>query len=116
MAARLLKQNNRPVRSKGSVPERRTVPDGKASMSTDTEVYFSDFLQEAAAFDRQLPQLLERFQGEYVAVYQGEVIDHSKSWDELAEKVHQRVPNRFVLLERVVPKSGNVVHMESVGT
>jgi|ERR1035438_669617 hypothetical protein len=117
MAARLLKIKHSSGQSEQCMSETETIPDGKASMSTETEHYFRDFQQEAAAFDRQLPQLLERFLGQYVAVFQGEVIDHSPNWDELSQKIHQSVPNRFVLLERVVPRAEKqVVHMDGVGS
>ena len=48
------------------------------------------FTAEAAAFDRLKPSLLEQFEGQYVAVYQGKVVASGHNRFELLRQVHQK--------------------------
>jgi len=114
----LMENTTSPEIIRGKQSNRKEGDNNMLLSVTDEEVntYHRDFLREAAAFKKQLPRLLTQFPNEYVAIFQEEVIDHSTSWDELAKITQQRFPDKFVLLEQVVPPSNVVVHMDAIET
>jgi len=84
---------------------------------TDAEVkeFEKSFQRDLAAFDEQLPVLLKQYQGEFVAILDGKIVEHHPSRESLAAAIRERFPNRFVLLEQVVPPETNApVKMESI--
>jgi hypothetical protein len=76
--------------------------------------FYGTFRRDAAAFEEQLPRMLEEFPGEYVAILDGEIIDHRTKWEELFKATRERYPDRFVFLEHVVPKSKVSVDMDTL--
>jgi len=56
---------------------------------------------EAQAFEQQQPTLLARYRGEYVAVHQGQVIDHDPSLRTLHLRIFARLGRTPVLLKQV---------------
>ena len=56
---------------------------------------------ERQAFDRQKEVLLAQYRGEYVAVHQGQVIDHDPGLGVLHSRVFARLGSMPVLLKRV---------------
>lgn len=56
---------------------------------------------ETEAFDRQRARLLEQYRAEYVAIHQGEVIDHDPNLRALHLRVFARLGHTPVLLKRV---------------
>lgn len=91
-----------------------------SSITKEQEItYLEDFRREAAAFERLLPELLKKFPNEYVAIFQGEVIGHRGSWEDLTEslyEVYEQFPDRPILLEKVVEPTNIAVHMDARGT
>ncbi len=70
-------------------------------------------LREQAAYRAMHPDLLERHQGQYVAVYQGQVIDHDADDLALSERVRQQLPSAVVLIRQVLPQTERVLHFRS---
>jgi predicted phage tail protein len=70
------------------------------AVNTGTEV--TDALgAEAQAFRRKLPQLLVRYEGEFVALYRGRVVGHEASDEELAERMYERLGDVPFYIARV---------------
>ncbi len=59
------------------------------------------FAREVAAFERMLPQLLERYRDQVVAIHDGQVVDVGDSKAEVSERVHQRLGDVIVYVQRV---------------
>ncbi len=57
--------------------------------TTEADEALAAFEGEAAAFDRLKPSLLDQFDGQYVAVYQGRVVAHGADRFDLLRQVHQ---------------------------
>lgn len=60
--------------------------------------------KEVAAFERLHPTLIEDYLGEYVALHQGQVVDHDHNQIVLADRVESAYPDRVVLIRQVQPK------------
>jgi predicted transcriptional regulator len=58
--------------------------------------------EEEDAFDQMRAQLLEKFEGQYVAVHGGQVIDHDTSQNNLLIRLHRSHPDRIVLVRQVM--------------
>ena len=73
-------------------------------VATTTPVNSTEpFEAEAQAFRRKLPQLLARYEGEFVALYRGRVVGHGANDEELAERMYERlgdVPFHIARVER----------------
>jgi hypothetical protein len=70
-------------------------------------------LQEQAAFQAMLPDLLTRYKDQYVAVYQGQVIDHDADQVALIERLNQSHPEMIVLVKKVATEPERVLRMRS---
>lgn len=60
--------------------------------------------REKAAFHRLHHSLLEQFPGEYVAIYEGRLIDHDGDRVALLERIEATHPDVFVLIRPVKPE------------
>lgn len=69
--------------------------------------------QEQNAFRRQHNQLLNDYQGEYVAMYQGKVIDHDGDRLKLVARIDEKYANDVVLIKQVSDKPDDLLHMRS---
>lgn len=58
---------------------------------------------DMAWYEAHLDELLPRYQGEYVAVVDGEVVDHDRDFDPLARRVFERYCARSVYLPKCLP-------------
>lgn len=68
----------------------------------DKQVYSADpFVAEAHAFRRKLPQLLARYEGEFVALYRGRVVGHGVNDEDLAERMYERLGDVPFYIARV---------------
>lgn len=47
------------------------------------------------------PQLWQRYRNQYVALYEGELVDHDSDKVALFARIDTRYPNQFVLMRRV---------------
>ncbi len=70
-------------------------------------------LQEQAAYKAMHPQLLEHYEGQYVAVFQGQVIDHDQDIGSLVQRVNRDLPEEVVLVKQVTAKSDRVLRFRS---
>jgi len=60
--------------------------------------------REEKAFQQLHPYLLKNYPGEYVAIINGEVIDHDTDQVALYQRVSKRFPERFILLAKITPR------------
>ncbi len=58
-------------------------------------------LREIEAFRNLHPQLIRQYPGEYVAVYQGQVVDHDSDPVALLKRINQKYPDKVVLRRKV---------------
>ena len=70
-------------------------------------------LREQAAYRAMHSDLLEKYEGQFVAVYQGQVIDHDANDLALSERVRQRLPSGVVLICQVLPQPERVLYFRS---
>ena len=54
------------------------------------------------------PQIVEQYEGQYVAVYQGEVVDHDEDTGVLFKRVYERYGDLPVLIVRVTREPDQV--------
>jgi hypothetical protein len=76
--------------------------------------FYIAFQRELAVFKEKLPQLLKQFPNEYVAILDGNIVCHMSKWDDLVDLTQKRYPDRFVLLEKVIPETKTVTEMETL--
>ncbi len=67
--------------------------------------------QEAEAFREMHSQLLNEMPGEYVAIYQGVLIDHDPDIAALVRRIEERFPGEPVLIRRVGERVEPVIHV-----
>ncbi|MCL4871866.1 MAG: hypothetical protein KJ063_23145 [Anaerolineae bacterium] len=60
-----------------------------------------DVEREKAAYIRLFPQLHKQYYGHYVAVHQGQLVDHDIDYGTLVERIEERYPDVFVWLTQV---------------
>ena len=68
---------------------------------------------EQKKFNEQKESLLVKYKGEYVAVHNGEVIDHDPSIGELHRRVHTSLGRIPVLLKKVTDEPDRVLVFRS---
>ncbi len=56
---------------------------------------------EAQKFQRKLAQLLERYEGQFVALYRGRVVGHGPDDEELARRMYERFGDAPFYIARV---------------
>ncbi len=81
--------------------------DAEAVVDTALRAYLAQRRQEKirnemAAFDRQRTSLLDRYRGQYVAMWEGEVVDYDPDLRELHVRVFARFGHAPVLLRQVL--------------
>ena len=57
--------------------------------------------QEIEAFRQLHPQLFAQYPGEYVAIYNSELVDHDIDRNALMKRIYQNYPDVFVLIRPV---------------
>lgn len=72
-----------------------------------------EMAREIEAYAAQHAQILEKYRGEYIAMYQGEIVDHDKGITELFERIDQRFPDETVLLKEVKEQIDEVINIPS---
>ena len=60
-----------------------------------------DVEREKTAYIRLFPQLKKQYAGQYVAIYQGQLIDHDADYGVLFERIDENYPDVFVWLTQV---------------
>lgn len=71
------------------------------------------FAEEVAAFEQLRPALLEEYEGQYVAIYQGEVVASGEDKLALLHRVRERFGHVVCYIERVAPDSPRTVRAPS---
>lgn len=77
----------------------------KALRSYLTQLRREKIRAESEAFERQLTLLLTRYRGEYVAVHEGQVIDHDPDLRTLHLRVFAQLGHTPVLLRKVTEET-----------
>lgn len=72
------------------------------------------FEREIAAFEQLKPTLLEQYAGQYVAIYQGNVVGSGDEKLTLLHEVRERLGRVVCYIEKVVPISPRTVRIPSV--
>ena len=57
--------------------------------------------------------LLQRYEGQHVAVYQGNVVDHDPDLLALYLRIDQKYPDDVVLIRQVRPEVERIIHIRS---
>jgi hypothetical protein len=57
--------------------------------------------REEAAYLQLHPQLKKKYGGQYVAIHEGQMVDHDADYGSLFERIDDRYPDKFVWLTRV---------------
>lgn len=70
-------------------------------------------LQEQAAYQTMLPQLLDEYKNEFVAIHQGQVVDHDKDKIDLVIRLDESHPDAIVLVRQVTEEPEKVLRMRS---
>lgn len=70
-------------------------------------------LQEQAAYQTMLPELLAAYENQYVAVYQANVIDHDSDKIALSMRLDETHPDAVVLVRQVTAAPDRVLQMSS---
>lgn len=68
---------------------------------------------EAAAFRRLHPELVKQYLGLYVAVHNGNVVDHDEDFQALHQRIRRQFGRQPVLLRQVTAESERVLVMRS---
>lgn len=66
------------------------IQDGDALVATEMQAYIA-----------MHPDLLQKHRNQYVAIYNGELIDHDEQFDALLARIDAAYPDQFVWLTRV---------------
>jgi hypothetical protein len=69
--------------------------------------------REQAAFQALLPQILVQNEGQYVALHQGQVVDHDADRAALVIRLDQTHPDSVVLVKRVTADPKRVLRVPS---
>lgn len=70
-------------------------------------------LAEYAAYERQLGELLARYEGQYVAMDGGKVVDHDTDKLKLAIRIKAANPNTVALIKKVTPEPERELYVRS---
>lgn len=70
-------------------------------------------LQEQAAYQTMLPELLAQYKNQYVAIHQGKVVDHDTSQVALVIRLDDSHPDAVVLVQQVTEEPEKVLRMRS---
>lgn len=87
----------------------KTAVDNPLYVSPDREA----MLQEQDAFQAMLPVLLAKYKDQYIALHQGEVVDHDVDRVILAARLDKTHPDAVVLVKQVTAKPESVLRMRS---
>ncbi len=68
---------------------------------------------EAEAFRQLHPQLVTQYLGQYVAIHQGQLVDHGPEFEALHRRIRRQFGRQAVLIRRVTPEPERVLVMHS---
>ena len=70
--------------------------------------------REAESFRQMHPTWREQYVGEYVAVYQGRLVDHDPVFETLLERIDEKFPTEFVLIRPLLDEPEIVYDHRSI--
>ena len=70
-------------------------------------------LREKAAFMAMHLELLEKYEGQYVAISQGQVVDHDQDVLALVRRIDLDYPEKAILVKQVVDQPDQDLHFRS---
>lgn len=82
-----------------------TQPDGKHANHGDWASPDPDVDRAMEAYIAMHPRLMGSHAGQYVAIYQGRLIDHDDELSQLLARIEKQYPDEFVWLTRVEPEA-----------
>jgi hypothetical protein len=68
---------------------------------------------EISAYEAMHKKLVSRFLGQYVATYQGELVDHDVDPVALHQRITNKYPGKTVLCRKVQEEAAPVIHIRS---
>ena len=80
--------------------------------STETPAQ-EKMLREVEAYKNMHAQLASQYAGQFVAIHNGQVVDHDADKDALFFRVKQNFPNEIVLQRQVLENPDPVLHFRS---
>lgn len=69
--------------------------------------------REKSAYIRLHPQLKKDYYGIYVAIFNGELVDHDTDYGALFERIDKKYPDNFVWLTQVLDEPIGTIHHRS---
>ncbi|MCB0092737.1 MAG: hypothetical protein KDE54_32845 [Caldilineaceae bacterium] len=69
--------------------------------------------KEIAAYKQMHADLVQKYLGEYVAIHQGELVDHDTDLVDLHKRITSNYPGKVILSRRVQKEADPVLHMRS---
>jgi argonaute-like protein implicated in RNA metabolism and viral defense len=69
--------------------------------------------KEQLAFHRLRPELLTLYAGQYVAIYQGKVIDHDNDKLALVARIDEKYPSQVILVKLVTSEPDKIIYARS---
>lgn len=81
--------------------------------SPDSSALDEKMDREIEAFQRLHTDLWQRYPGQYVAVYDQELVDHDPELEDLYTRVRQNYPDEFVLIRQVEVEPEPIIHLRS---
>jgi hypothetical protein len=72
-------------------------------------------LKEVEAYKNMHASLVEKYFGQYVAIYQGELVDHDADKEALFFRIREKYPHQVVLQRQVLPEPDPVLRFRSHG-
>jgi hypothetical protein len=70
--------------------------------TTRTQNNITQREREKLAFQQMHPHLLEKYAGQYVAIYEGKLVDHDIDKQALFQRIDTAFPDVFVLIRPVL--------------
>lgn len=82
-------------------------------LEEDVEIKETAVDHEEAAFHQLHPTLLQKYAGQYVAIYGGECVDHDQDQVALFLRMRDQYPNEFVWIAPVREMAEEIFQMRS---
>lgn len=82
----------------------------EASSLTVSAAEEQAMIREEAAYEAMHPELMAQYAGEYVAIYQGQLIDHDQDETALLRRLDAQYPDDVVLMKKVRPLPEPMLH------
>ena len=72
-----------------------------------------EMAKEVEAYEKKHDQLVKQYLGQYVAMYQGNIIDYDQDVVTLSKRMAQQLPSETVLIRRVEQQKECILTMRS---